>query len=295
MISFYRVAMITSQISLTSYTRRNRRDVMRLVQDNYRMHVHLDWSTLDEWLEDPNVALLLAWQGRDLMGALAAAAPVNDATWLQLISIRDDADAHVVLAELWSPLRDQLAGQGIREIGALILRPWLNEYTSDLGLTYREDVVTLRRTGGHIPPPLRDDLLVRHGDIRDLDNALALDHAAFQPLWQMSRASMRQAIRLSANFTLAYLNDQAVGYQITSLYHDGAHLARLATLPALQGQGIGGLLIGRMLENFARRGINTVTVNTQRSNQASQRVYQRYGFNYSGLDMPVWSAKLRSP
>ncbi len=79
-----------------------------------------------------------------------------------------------------------------------------------------------------------------------------------------------------------------VGYQLSTLYRDGLHLARLATLPEVQGQGIGGVLLGQLIDQFARRGVLSVTVNTQRSNLQSQRLYQRYGFDLTGLDMDVW-------
>ena len=88
---------------------------------------------------------------------------------------------------------------------------------------------------------------------------------------------------------MAELDKRIVGYQISTLYQDGAHLARLATIPEMQGMGIGGALVGEMIEHFLRRGITTLTVNTQRSNQQSQRLYQRFKWEIvAGLDRDRW-------
>ncbi len=284
--------MLTTPITLTAYTRRHRRDVMRLIQDHYRLHIHLDWSTIDEWLDEPDVSILLAWHDRELFGALAASPPQNGSTWIRMVAIHDEGDPDQLLQVLWPPLRDQLKTQGVCEIGVLVLRPWLGPHVERLGFIYRENIVTLKRFGGDILHPLRSDLTIRHGDMREMDNVLTVDHAAFAPLWQMSKAATRQAIRSASSFTVAALNGRMVGYQISTMYRDGAHLARLATIPLMQGSGIGGALMTELIGGFARRGIQHISVNTQESNTASQHLYQRYGFELTGLDMPVWTTNL---
>lgn len=286
--------MLTKSITLTSYTRRNRRDVMRLIQDHYRLHIHLDWNTVDEWLDEPDVSMLLAWREHELFGALAASPPLNGSTWIRLAAIHDEGDPDQLFGELWPPMRDQLLAQGVHEVGVLMLRPWLTLHMERLGFVYHENIVTLKRYGGEILRPLRSDLAIRHGDVRELDTVVAVDHAAFGPLWQLSKASLRQAIRSASSFTYASLNGQIVSYQISSLYRDGAHLARLATVPAMQGSGVGGALLTEMITGFARRGIQHISVNTQESNCASQHLYQRYGFDFTGLDMPVWTLNLEN-
>jgi ribosomal-protein-alanine N-acetyltransferase len=229
-----------------------------------------------------------------LIGAVAASPPRDSTSWLRLVAIHDESDVDSVLIDLWLALKSYLAAMAVREVGALLLQPWLAPHLATLGFDYQEDIVTLRREGTPIPAPLRHDLYIRHGDARNLQQAVDIDHAAFAPLWQLSSASMRQAIRESASFTLAELNGQPVGYQLTTLFAHSIHLARLAVNPDVQGGGIGGALLGEMLNNFARRGILTCSVNTQASNVQSQHLYQRYGFELTGQDMPYWSITLGS-
>lgn len=275
-------------LSITPYQRRFRRPLMDLLEFHYRLHIHLDWTTVDEWLDDPATLLRLAWEGNKLMGVIGASPPIANTSWLRMVFIHDDGDPDTVIGALWPEVKTELITRQIREVGVLMLRPWLGAHLQPLGFTVQENVVTLARNGGAIHMPLRHDLTIVHGDLRDLDYVVRVDHAAFPPIFRMQTDSLRAAIRTSNSFTLAIHNKQVIGYQISMRYSDGAHLARLATVPAAQGTGIGGALLGEMLTSFQKRGAHHITVNTQQSNQKSLSLYHRFGFAENGVDYPVW-------
>ncbi len=285
--------MITSQITVSPYARRQRGNVLRFLQYQDRLHIHLDWQTVDEWIGSRDALIFLAEHDRKLIGVIGASSPLNASSWLRLLALGEDVDPDVLLASLWRPLRSALVEMGVAEIAVLILYPWLLPHLQRLGFAYHEEIVTLRREGTQMPPPLRADVTVRRADWRESALVQDIDHAAFDPIWQLDEATLRQAARMAYSFTIAELDGKNVGYQISTMYDDGVHLARLATLPEVQGMGVGGVLLGDMIERFLRRGIQVATVNTQRSNQQSQRLYQRYGFDFTGLDMPVWSLRLQ--
>jgi ribosomal protein S18 acetylase RimI-like enzyme len=52
-----------------------------------------------------------------------------------------------------------------------------------------------------------------------------------------------------------------------------------------QGRGLGGLLVGRALEDLAARGASRVSVVTQGRNLRAQRLYQRLGFSTEALGL----------
>jgi ribosomal protein S18 acetylase RimI-like enzyme len=83
-----------------------------------------------------------------------------------------------------------------------------------------------------------------------------------------------------------------LGYQLSTSHSRDGHLARLAVLPDFQGRGLGGMLIGEMVRFFEGRGVTTLTVITQEDNLASQHLYRRLGFDYTGHRVPVWSINL---
>jgi ribosomal protein S18 acetylase RimI-like enzyme len=115
-----------------------------------------------------------------------------------------------------------------------------------------------------------------------------VDHAAFSPPWQLSLSDLRQAMRLAASCTVATLDERIVGYQLSTRHRESGHLARLAVEPNLQGGGVGGAMLNRLLMYFHERSVHIVTVNTQETNTRSQRLYNYYGFFRNGYDLPVW-------
>ncbi len=284
--------MDTSLLNVIPYTRRHHRDLMHLLGYDRYLHVHLDWNSADEWLSDPDMPVFLAWQDDKLVGAMAGSPPLNGSVWLRMVVLAPGADVEATLQTLWETLRAQLVANGVQDVAILLLRAWLMPYAEQLGFAPLESIITLRREGNQVPEPLRHDLKIRPGDLRELATVAEVDHAAFNPIWQLSMMALRQAIRASAYFTVAEIDKQLVAYQLSTLYHDGAHLARLATMPAVQGTGVGGALLTNLVQHFLNRRIRSVSVNTQKSNTQSLRLYQRYGFNPTGLNMDVWSQSL---
>ncbi|HRE46867.1 MAG TPA: GNAT family N-acetyltransferase [Aggregatilineales bacterium] len=289
--------MAAPSLKLTAYMRLNRHAVLHMISHGRcYVHLHLDWDNIEDWLRHPDAPIVLAWQNRRLIGVIAAATPIEGTSWLRLIAIEKTVDTHAILLALWQQLREVLGDVGVTTMGILSLYPWLEGYLADLGFSYSESIVNLERRGV-IPlpsprPAVNEAIHIRHGDFRQADQALAVDQAAFLPLWQMTPSGMRHAIREAALFTLAEREGRIVGYQFSTLLGHVAHLSRLGVLPETQGQGIGGALVGEMLDHFMGRGVLNFTVNTQASNLASRRVYERYGFQHAGVDTPFWFMRL---
>ncbi|NDJ61340.1 MAG: GNAT family N-acetyltransferase [Chloroflexi bacterium] len=280
-------------VSVTPYTRTYRRAVRELLWRTQYLHTHLDWHDTDHWIETSDAPMRLAWQRDRLVGLLALSQPLGGSTWIRLAAIRDQADPAEVLAALWGAFLPLLRAQGIQQVALLLLRDWLKPLAPQFGFRYVEDVVTLRRDPQPIPAPLPvAGLMIRAVEYEDLDRLTLIDQSAFSPPWQMTRAELEQAERISAICTVALLHEQMVGYQLSTLYFDGSHLARLAVAPRAQGAGVGGALLTDVLRRFDQRGVGAMTVNTQSTNKRSQRLYERFGFTLNGYDLPVWAAAI---
>lgn len=285
--------MVAVALKVTPYARRNRRAVLNLVNDGRcRLHTHLDWQLIEEWLDMPDTPVFLGWQESRLVGVIAASPPLDGASWLRLAAVDEYASVEVALPELWTALRERLHALGVAELAALVMQSWLGGQLGALGFEYREHIVTLHRDGIDAPAPLRTDVRIRPADVRDVETTLGIDHAAFGPLWRMHPAAMRFAARESGSFTIAELNGHPVGYQLTTTHYRNAHLARLAVIPRIQGGGVGGALLGHLIDSLARRGIASLSVNTQGSNTRSLNLYRCYGFTPNGNNIPCWTARL---
>jgi ribosomal-protein-alanine N-acetyltransferase len=259
---------------------------------NYQVHTHLDWYDTDHWLNHASVPIRLAWQHGRLVGLMAASTPLNQSSWIRLAAVHDQVNAEAVLYALWQTLLADLRALSVQQVAVLILRDWIADMLLVLGFHYQEDVVTLRRASRQLPELPLNEFHIRSFVPDDLNSIARIDQAAFAPPWQLSMEEIRQATRMAAICTVALQADAIVGYQLSTFYYEGGHLARLAVAPGAQGTGVGGLLLSDLVHRFARRGIYAITVNTQSSNDRSRHLYSRLNFHPTGYNLPVWTASL---
>ena len=279
---------ITTPYILTPYERRFRQSVLDLLFRHARVHTHLDWHDPDDWLDSQQPPMRLYWQGEQLMGVLAVSPPLEGTCWLRLAGVHDRISGQIVLGTLWEDLTAELHSMNMRTVGALVINEWLARYLPGLGFHYDEHIVTLRRLGSKVPELKPTLVTIRSAQMEDIDAMLKVDSAAFGALWRLSLADLRQAYRIAVNVTVALFEDTIVGYQISTLYHNSGHLARLAVLPTMQGLGVGSALVDDLVHRFRNRHVDSITVNTQSSNTRSQQLYKHYGFRRNGYDLAVW-------
>ncbi len=284
--------MIRPQIQIRRLQTRDHQAVEDLVFHCYRLHTHLDWYDVLDWLGRDESPVRLAWQGQRLAGMMAISQPLNHSAWLRILALDDTAPAYQISDTLWQDLLPELRARGIDSVSVLITRDWIQPLIRHLKFRYVEDVITLEREGTHLPELAESPLSVRLTDPEDLMRITAIDQAAFDPPWQMAGEDLWQARRVAAISTLAEYEGQAVGYQISTQYGDSAHLARLAVAPSHQHQGVGSLLLHDVLRRFLGRGVTSMTVNTQAHNLTSQRLYRHFGFRRNGYDPGVWTIPL---
>ena len=281
-------------LNVTPYEHRHRHAVRDLIFRAYRVHTHLDWQESDQWLEDgEDYPSRLAWHNSRLQGIIATSAPLNNTCWLRIACISDQADAQQVMTTLWESLLPELRMLGVHTVALLVIRNWITSYVTPLGFHFTEEIITFRRPQLPIPldtPPA--GLTIRLTQPEDLEAILNVDHSAFAAPWQMEREELRQAERISASCSVAELDGKIVGYELSTLYFDGAHLARLAVSPEAQGKGVARSLLIDLLRRFERRGVYSMTVNTQSSNTRSQHLYTGFGFERTGYDLPVWMVEI---
>ncbi len=284
-----------ADIIFTPYERTYRNAVKELLAQNFYVHAQLDWYDSDEWLSSENVPARLAWQDNQVVGILALSPPLHHATWVRLAAVLDKTDPQTLITALWRHLYPELLRLDVRMVALLMIRDWIQPSISALGFTPLEQVITLRRSTSSLAEiSTPTSVNVRSARLEDIPFMAQIDQAAFTPPWQLSSKDIRAALRHASHSTVIESNGEIKGYQISTLYFDGGHLARLAIDPDAQGQHLGSTLVHELLRHFQRRSVFTVTVNTQETNQISQHLYHRFQFQRNGYDLPVWIVALKS-
>lgn len=104
--------------------------------------------------------------------------------------------------------------------------------------------------------------------------------------WEAYRAELEkpEAVMLVArrNSTDALTGRSLSGYIAARINADELHVNNIGVWPESRRRGIGGALLGAVLEAAARRGAFEAVLEVRASNRAAQRMYERFGFRVVG-------------
>jgi len=143
---------------------------------------------------------------------------------------------------------------------------------------------------------------------QDFDAIAEIDALAFDPHWHFGSEQIASLLPSHRVWVAVQNNERSgdvptflspqsiVGYtalsnamQDLSGWRIGRkmHLARIATHPKMQGQGIGKYLLLDVLAYAKKQNIDSMMLNTQSHNERSQALYKRYGFRRVGKAFTV--------
>ena len=140
---------------------------------------------------------------------------------------------------------------------------------------------------------------IRRARRRDHSSVLDVDHAAFEPFWQLDPVGLHEALRATPfrRFRVARPGpDKALaGYAISGRSGPSGYLQRLAISPRQQGQGAGTALVIDGLTWMARWGATQAWVNTPQQNTVALHLYERLGFEPVPPGLQVLELELSGP
>jgi ribosomal-protein-alanine N-acetyltransferase len=284
--------MLGMRLKITAYERRHRSALLDLAWYSQWAHKYLDWHKTSQWLDSELGSVLLAWHSDQLVGYVGISLPVDGWSWIRLLGIRDGKMPGLVLRELLEAAEGCCGALGVCNLVILMITNWLPAYLRELGFQADEDIITMRHIGIPLPPKPKVNARIRPAEAQDIDGMTAIDRLAFDPPWQLTKDDMRQAYRIAASATVAERDDELIAYQLGTRQDEIGHLARLAVHPAHRRKQVASALIHQLVADFHRRNLTELSVNTQKSNLPSQRLYERYGFYRNGNDIALWRKQL---
>lgn len=107
-----------------------------------------------------------------------------------------------------------------------------------------------------------------------------LHEAAFPPGERWDADALAQQLALPGVYGLAALRGDGApaGFILARVAADEAEVLTLAVVPAVQGQGIGGLLLRAALDHAAAAGAGAMFLEVSPENAAALALYARAGF-----------------
>ncbi len=213
---------------------------------------------------------------------------------LRGVGLVDDWPIKVCLETLLPPTLDRLCSQEVTSLIYIGNDRWLTDPLLRVwGFSVRNSVVTYTKRDLSIPAWGNRRVRVRPVHPDDFPALVALDEAAFDPLWRNASQTFAHVLKSRPYFVVAELGGQVVGYLFSSLQGETGHLSRVAVHPDHQGCGIGTRLVAEAIEFFRAGEVKAITLNTQKDNAASQCLYRRFGFRPVGEEALVLERGLR--
>ncbi len=240
----------------------------------------------DEYMEQE--PFVVACSSGRLRGAILAWPDAGPVAWVRLAVLEDGVDAG-----RWVDMSLPLLCRPLRRMGARVLAwmdagGWLGSVLRDRFFHPFARLVTLRKRDRWLPPAEQVEAQVRSIVQKDIPSLVPLDRVVFTPPWWLSGETLLKMHRESPCFLLAHYQGQPVGYVSAHWTEYGAHIGRLAVSPALQGRGVGSLLLTQALVHLWNLGVREVTLNTQVDNRTARHLYTRFGFHPVGIQTVVW-------
>jgi ribosomal-protein-alanine N-acetyltransferase len=117
-----------------------------------------------------------------------------------------------------------------------------------------------------------------------IDAIVPVEAQLFAPEPWSARAFWSELAQLQTRHYLVALDGTAVvGWAGLCDYPDEAFVQTMAVAPAHQRTGLGARLLAALLEEAARRGQRTVSLEVRADNEPAQRLYARHGFTRLGV------------
>jgi ribosomal protein S18 acetylase RimI-like enzyme len=248
---------------------------------------HLDWRSSLEWLGFQPYYLLV--RRGDILAALASPVDPEGVAWIRVFGCTIELPPEKMFPILLERCFNDLDVEPRPIIAALGLQEWFKNTLETNHFQLRQSIVVLGWDYRQRPVrPIPSGLQIRPMIVADLPAVAQVDRIAFKPLWQNSLDALILAFHKASIASVAILNEQIVGYQISTSTPINTHLARLAVNPDFQRQNIGFELVRDMLATSVKINSWQVSVNTQNDNDASLALYDSLGFTKTGESFPVY-------
>jgi ribosomal-protein-alanine N-acetyltransferase len=136
---------------------------------------------------------------------------------------------------------------------------------------------------------MNESITVRPMVMTDVDGVMAVEHDSFLTPWSRSAFEEELAQNRLARYIVAVENDEIVGYAGTWLVINEAHVTNVAVSGQRRREGIGRLLMQKLMELARDNDMESMTLEVRVSNAAARHLYKQLGFVEAGIRKNYYS------
>jgi len=138
------------------------------------------------------------------------------------------------------------------------------------------------------PELLSPEVTIRPMRVTDVAEVVAIERASYQFPW--SEGIFRDCLRVGYICRVVTLSRQVMAYGVMSFGAGEAHILNLCVDEAQRCRGIGGRLLGALIERAAAAGMGEAFLEVRPSNSAALRLYLALGFEQVGMRRGYYQA-----
>ena len=136
---------------------------------------------------------------------------------------------------------------------------------------------------------MNESITVRPMVMTDVDGVMAVEQDSFLTPWSRSAFEEELAQNRLARYIVAVENDEIVGYAGTWLVINEAHVTNVAVSGQRRREGIGRLLMQKLMELARENDMESMTLEVRVSNAAARHLYEQLGFVEAGIRKNYYS------
>ncbi|MBI2795096.1 MAG: ribosomal protein S18-alanine N-acetyltransferase [Gemmatimonadetes bacterium] len=144
-------------------------------------------------------------------------------------------------------------------------------------------------SGGAPSPAAARGVRVRGATPADVGAVHAIEVASFGDPWPRN-AFVALVGEPRVYFPVAELAGAVAGYAMLVVAADEGEITNIAVAPAARRDGIGAILLDRLIDEAARRGARTLYLDVRESNAGARALYASRGFAEAGRRRRYYSA-----
>ena len=117
---------------------------------------------------------------------------------------------------------------------------------------------------------------------KDIDDVLTIESLSFSIPWSKEALRIETTENKLSIYLSARIDKMVVGYAgMWKIFEEG-HIMNIAVHPEYRGNGVGSMLISKLIKICPENKIEKLTLEVRKSNVLALKMYEKFGFQIKG-------------